>query len=1367
MDLRSEHIDIVIYVALKEEFDDVKKDMGKGFKPLEIPDVAITCFLGQIHSDVLNYTFNVVMVPGGKMGNTRSSNIMSTIVDRYKPSDVVVLGIAGSLSNDLQPGDVFIPDQVNEYLANSAAVGEKKWSFQTSGNHFNTAPRLINRFQLIESTQKVAYDRWRRMVKKNRSRLIDDPIRQSLQAAQIEIRSDCRLYVGDDKVLASGPAVGKGQAFVDWLRTEVDRKVVAMEMETAGVYDVALIRTPAPRAIAIRGISDFADERKKRLEDAAKDRFRTLAVKNAVALLVNAIQGGLFKQDVDPSLGRVGPSPPRPISTDDQEVLTARYDTALRQQHGHVFLGGTALRLEGQLLYLPLDELYVVPSAEAGVHAVPQTQFIMSTRQGYQAIRTGSVSLVSLNDIKSARQAVVLGMPGAGKSTLLHWLILEVLQTRAAPGPGRSRQPFPIFVQLPHVAQALQQQPTLTLDHYLRQRHLVDYQSLIQQALDNGRVWLLMDGLDEVVERHMRRQLSNAIEIFVAQFPNVERVVVTSRVVGYRAAQLSDTFRHFTLQPFGLPEITLFVENWFKVVYRLTQPSPDYGEAGRRTSRLLEGLKDKPRVLQLAGTPLFLTLIVLMDWKGKEIPRRRVELYETAIRTLLEDWPASHGRPVQDELTMDEMLRVLAQLGLEIFTTSSEAAIRQDDLENRLAAQIRAVRDSSKSEAAGLAKRWLPLLSEHSGLLQDAGVDTFNRPVYTFLHLSFAEYLCGRALASQWRAGGIDLAYYANDSRWHEVLLLMAGYVGMDYSAQEATRLVETIQAIPFSHQDVLYQPLVLVATCLADDVPLLDDFRERLVEQLVLVWFHSPPSRLKSRLFRLLGAMRGTDSAPVVMRQVVPWLEHGDVHARSSIVELLGNLAGPADAQLRDRLLAALGDPAVEVQRSAVRTLGMFDLAAEPDVRGALLEALHHPNPGVRARAVAALGPLAASDQAVTQALLNILAGDSHNEPRLMAARMLGATRRPGLDVLAALGAAILDGDKATRKEAITGYRSWDTHSRRHILMMMRAALRDPAQERRRKTLELIAEISLVLRDDARDLLLEVVKGDANSDVPLLVPLIKALGSLPTASDEVLRLLLTNLQHEHPQVRITSAKALGDLGVRDQAVTQELTAALSSSNTSLRKAAAAALGTCGTPQQATISALEQALFDADEFVGLNAAQSLLRLGVQRGKVQERLAALLQSENAEKRLVAVQAVHGIVRTLAPSVIAVLVERVSDSYRNVSEHALRVLSELGHEAKGEVITACRAALTHSYYAVRACAAEALGRIGRADEETITALLSALTDQDDRVRLAASSALTTLGQGDEHEMIVHHVRAMLDGNPGAEGVFNTLWDLVVGE
>jgi nucleoside phosphorylase len=68
-----------------------------------------------------------------------------------------------------------------------------------------------------------------------------------------------------------------------------------MDMESAGVHDATIIRTPAPATLAIRGISDWPDERKKVLEKHGKGRFRQLAVKNAVSLLVRAIEAGLFQ----------------------------------------------------------------------------------------------------------------------------------------------------------------------------------------------------------------------------------------------------------------------------------------------------------------------------------------------------------------------------------------------------------------------------------------------------------------------------------------------------------------------------------------------------------------------------------------------------------------------------------------------------------------------------------------------------------------------------------------------------------------------------------------------------------------------------------------------------------------------------------------------------------------------------------------------------------------------------------------------------------------------------------------------------------------------------------------------------------------
>lgn len=71
------------------------------------------------------------------MGNTRSASLTSALIEKLNPANIVVLGIAGSLVNDMEPGDVFIPDTVNEYMANSATHGEgKNWSLLPQVTNF-------------------------------------------------------------------------------------------------------------------------------------------------------------------------------------------------------------------------------------------------------------------------------------------------------------------------------------------------------------------------------------------------------------------------------------------------------------------------------------------------------------------------------------------------------------------------------------------------------------------------------------------------------------------------------------------------------------------------------------------------------------------------------------------------------------------------------------------------------------------------------------------------------------------------------------------------------------------------------------------------------------------------------------------------------------------------------------------------------------------------------------------------------------------------------------------------------------------------------------------------------------------------------
>lgn len=292
----AERVDILLYVALSEEADSVLEVLGDQFQAKELKDANLTVFVGALAGPTPERDFNVAMVPAGKMGNTHSAAAVSFLIKEFKPADVVVIGIAGSLANEIEPGDVFIPDSVNEYLANSAVHGEEDdWMFRVSGNKFLTSRQLLNRFQCFKNSHKSEYKAWQNSTRQLRSAFIPAAIDASLECAGLEVRGECKLYAGDDLNLASGPAVGKGKAFLEWIKQNVDRKAAAMEMETAGVYDAALIYTPSPRTIAIRGISDYADARKAGIEAAANGMFRALSAKNATLLFTHAVKAGLFE----------------------------------------------------------------------------------------------------------------------------------------------------------------------------------------------------------------------------------------------------------------------------------------------------------------------------------------------------------------------------------------------------------------------------------------------------------------------------------------------------------------------------------------------------------------------------------------------------------------------------------------------------------------------------------------------------------------------------------------------------------------------------------------------------------------------------------------------------------------------------------------------------------------------------------------------------------------------------------------------------------------------------------------------------------------------------------------------------------------
>ena len=286
-------VDVIVYVALGEEFSVALKHFGKGFVPEEMDDIAVTVYQGTVRSGDPESNCKVLIVPAGTMGNTRSSSLVSAFLAKSEARNVVALGIAGSIGDDLQPGDVFIPQSVNEYMANAAATGSETLSFIPSGNRLPIDPRLLNRAQFFHANNPARRRDWTRRANGKWKSLVSAAMLGRLKRAGIELRGYSKVVSGEDRILGSGPAVSKGVAFARWIR-EAARKTEAVEMESAGVLDAAFIRTPAPRALVIRGISDYGDSRKKIIEVATKGSFRELAIANATAYLTSAIRSGLF-----------------------------------------------------------------------------------------------------------------------------------------------------------------------------------------------------------------------------------------------------------------------------------------------------------------------------------------------------------------------------------------------------------------------------------------------------------------------------------------------------------------------------------------------------------------------------------------------------------------------------------------------------------------------------------------------------------------------------------------------------------------------------------------------------------------------------------------------------------------------------------------------------------------------------------------------------------------------------------------------------------------------------------------------------------------------------------------------------------------
>jgi hypothetical protein len=441
---------------------------------------------------------------------------------------------------------------------------------------------------------------------------------------------------------------------------------------------------------------------------------------------------------------------------------------------------------------------------------------------------------------------VILGHPGSGKTTVAKHFAYTV--ATGATADKTVKDLIPVVVKAAEYALALKDEPSLSFYHYVTRKHSDRFGSLFEWALKRNRCWLIVDGLDEVPDVETRVTATRRIEQIVSEFPQ-NRYLVTSRIIGYRQNRLAGNFVHATLVDFDGAQVTAFLKQWYRAVEVEADSRVSDEALQERADDLWKAIRANLGIAKLAGNPLLLTIIALANWRGTKLPSRRVELYQIASETLIENWPLEQRHL---HLNMTEILSILEPIAHFIFRSGKNNLVTEHELRPLFEAQVSQAQGKNLVEARAISRELLQTIEEHTGFFLEKGFNSQHQRVYGFLHLTFAEYLTARYLAEQWSGGELELAEYVHDSRWHEVVLLMAGHVGT-WAIAQATRLVSEIVALHSAYEDLLQRDMFLAAEILADNVRVKRELQDAIVGRLIALALNHPLADARRRAAHLI----------------------------------------------------------------------------------------------------------------------------------------------------------------------------------------------------------------------------------------------------------------------------------------------------------------------------------------------------------------------------------------------------------------------------------------------------------------------------------------------------------------------------------
>jgi hypothetical protein len=574
---------------------------------------------------------------------------------------------------------------------------------------------------------------------------------------------------------------------------------------------------------------------------------------------------------------------------------------------------------------------------------------------------------------------VLVGDPGAGKSTILRTIALDLLASDSQMEPLARRWAgyLPLWISfarwtsiLAGNGSAAQVSLPDAVDEWLSLHGGHDLVPLVQSALRERRVILLVDGIDEWQSEQSARNALALLEVFASD--REAPLIATSRPRALELLGLPVGWRVGCVAPLSPSQQATLAAQTLRREVSLEPEAVDESLLSERTAAFLRAIDQRSDLGEIARTPLLLTVIAQLWHRDERLPDNQFVAYGKLVEILVLTHPRRRITAARIErplMPVDVMRKALAALAYSIISDHPSGLIDRKD-----AARVLTVHFCDDECGEGLtaaeARRATNDLMEHATDRAGILVARSTREV-GFYHRALMEYLAAEAIAARDPDFQLSLVERrARDPQWHEVIVALAAVTpsrahvkamidrirGQSSTPLERLLKLPLLASIVFSSNACSPKTAREIAKDVLDEVELGTSvaIRERLLEQ----------------------ALRGLNTAStgtLVSSRIKRWLPRRPTY-RGRLYEIISGWL-PLEKDSEACLWRGLYDESIDDARAAGRALCRL-IPQKEGIHSRLL-ALGKTSPMPRVRAVV-LDALARTNVPVSRAERLAIAGDS-----------------------------------------------------------------------------------------------------------------------------------------------------------------------------------------------------------------------------------------------------------------------------------------------------------------------------------------------------------------------------------------------------